>query len=485
MLFTISLSAPAPAAGASVHYATADQPAGAGHAVAGVDYVAIPETPLNFAGGEQVKIVTVTILHDNDSPEPDETFLLNLTNAANATIVDAQAIGTIKQGNAAGTFLISEFRTSGPAGDGDDFVELYNNSDSPLTVAASDASGGYGLFKKGVNCSANPVLIGVIPNGTVIPARGHYLFVGSAYSLANYGGTGAAAGDQTMSQDIEPDTNIAIFNTTEVANLNSVTRLDAVGLSGQLGANCLLLSEGGTITPPSASVLEYSFYRDQCGKKGNPAIFGLCPSGGLPVDTNDNVNDFVYADTSGAPTPQGQRLGAPGPENLASPLNRNNAILTLLLDNNIGAPAPPNRVRDLTSQTNAANGTLSVRRRFVNNTGAPVTRLRFRIVDISTVSVPGGIADLRALTSTNVVVSGITDNGTCTAAGQPTPCTITVQGTTIETPPAQANGGGKNSTFTVNLGTPLAAGASVNVQFLLGVQQTGSFKFFFNIEALP
>ncbi len=468
-----------------MHYATADQPAGAGHAVAGVDYVAIPETPLNFAGGEQVKIVTVTILHDSDSPEPDETFLLNLTNAANATIVDAQAVGTIKQGNAAGTFLISEFRTSGPAGDGDDFVEVYNNSDSPLTVAASDASSGYGLFKKGVNCSANPVLIGVIPNGTVIPARGHYLFVGSAYSLANYGGTGAAAGNLTLTQDIEPDTNIAIFNTTEVANLTSVTRLDAVGLSGQLGANCLLLSEGGTITPPSASVLEYSFHRDQCGKKGNPAIFGLCPSGGLPVDTNDNQNDFVYADTTGAATPQGQRLGAPGPENLASPLNRNSAILTLLLDNNIGAPAPPNRVRSLAAVTNGANGTLSVRRRFVNNTGAPVTRLRFRIVDISTTLVPGGIADLRALTSTDIVVNGITDNGTCTAAGQSTPCTITVQGTTLETPPAQALGGGNNSTFTVNLGTPLAAGASINVQFLLGVQQTGSFKFFFNIEALP
>jgi hypothetical protein len=89
------------------------------------------------------------------------------------------------------------------------------------------------------------------------------------------------------------------------------------------------------------------------------------------------------------------------------------------------------------------------------------------------------------LTSTNVVVSGITDNGTCTAAGQSTPCTITVQGTTLETPPAQALGGGNNSTFTVNLGTPLAAGASVKVQFLLGVQQTGSLKFFFNIEALP
>jgi hypothetical protein len=485
MLFTVSLSAPAPPAGASVHYATADQPAGPGHAVAGVDYVAIPDTPLNFAGGEQVKVVQVTILSDGASPEPDETFLLNLTNAANATIVDAQAVGTIKQGNAAGTFLISEFRTSGPAGDGDDFVELYNNSDSPLTVAASDESGGYGLFKKGANCSANPILIGVIPNGTVIPARGHYLFVGSAYSLADYGGTGAAAGDQTLTQDIEWDTNIAIFNTTSIPNLSSVTRLDAVGFFGNIVANCVLLSEGATVTPPNGSVLEFSFHRDECGKKGNPAMFGPCPSGGLPVDTNDNQNDFVYSDTSGTVTPQGQRLGAPGPQNLGSPVLRNSTILTLLLDSNFGAPAPPNRVRDLTPVTNGANGTLSVRRRFVNNTGAPVTRLRFRIVDISTMAVPGGIADIRALTSTNVVVNGITDNGTCSAAGQSTPCTITVQGTTLETPPAQALGGGDNSSFTINLGTPLAAGASINLQFLLGVQQTGSFKFFFNIEALP
>ena len=263
--------------------------------------------------------MSVNILADGAAPEPDETFLFKLTNPANAIIVDAEAVGTIKQGNAAGTFLISEFRTSGPAGDGDDFVEVYNNTDSPLTIAASDASGGYGLFKKGANCSATPILIGTIPNGTVIPARGHYLFVGSAYSLANYGGTGAAAGDQTMSADIEPDTNIGIFNTASVANISTITRLDAVGLSGQLGANCLLLSEGGNSDATRASVLEYSFHRDQCGKKGNPAIFGVCPSGGLPVDTNDNVNDFVYADTSGTATPQGQRLGAPGPENLGNP----------------------------------------------------------------------------------------------------------------------------------------------------------------------
>jgi hypothetical protein len=384
--------------------------------------------------------------------------------------------------------LISELRTSGPGGAGDDFVELYNNSDSPLVVTASDASGGYGLFKMGADCSATPVLIGTIPNGTTIPARGHYLFVGSAYSLADYGGTGAAAGNQTLISDIESDRNVGIFNTASAANLSTVTRLDAVGYGANTGGACDLLREGTTLTPLSGSVLNHSYVRDECGKKGNPAIFGPCPSGGGVVDSNVNGDDFIFVDTSAASTPAGQRLGAPGPQNLASPIVRNSTILTLLLDSNIGAPATPNRVRDLTAVTNGANGTLSVRRRFVNNTGAPVTRLRFRIVDISSISVPGGIADVRALTSTNVIVSGITDNATCTAAGQPTPCTITVQGTTLETPPAQAMGGAHNSTMsagTITLGTPLAPGASVNLQFLLGVQQTGSFKFFFNIEALP
>jgi len=41
------------------------------------------------------------------------------------------------------------------------------------------------------------------------------------------------------------------------------------------------------------------------------------------------------------------------------------------------------------------------------------------------------------------------------------------------------------SSGTVTLGTPLANGASLDVRFLLGIQQTGSFKFYVNVEALP
>ena len=69
----------------------------------------------------------------------------------------------------------------------------------------------------------------------------------------------------------------------------------------------------------------------------------------------------------------------------------------------------------------------------------------------------------------------------------PAPCAVTVEGTTLEQPPSQPNGGGFNSSLsagTVTLAAPLAPGQSINIRFLLGIQQTGNFRFFVNIEAL-
>jgi hypothetical protein len=386
-------------------------------------------------------------------------------------------------------------RTSGPGGAGDDFVEIYNNTDTPHTVddgsGIMDSSHGYGLFKMGTSCNTNPSLIGVIPNGTVIPARGHYLFVGSAYTLANYGGTGAAAGDQLLAQDIEDDRNVGIFKTTSLLNLSTLTRFDAVGFGDNTGAVCDLLSEGTTLTPLNGSVLEYSYFRDECGKKGNPATFGACPTGGFVMDSQNNNNDFIFADTMGTVTPAGQRLGAPGPQNSGAP-RLNLSVVALLLDATKGSTSSPNRERDNTPVPNGAQGTMTIRRRFVNNTGAPVTHLRFRVVDISAMPLSNSIADLRVLSSPpTVTVTGIKDSATCAATGTPAtqPCTVTVFGTTLEQPPTQSIGGALNSSLkvgsTLNLPTPLAPGASLNLQFVLGVQNQGSFKFFFNIEALP
>ena len=130
---------------------------------------------------------------------------------------------------------------------------------SPHTVNDAQSGNGYGLFKMGADCNANPILIGFIPNGTVIPARGHYLFVGSAYSLANYGGTSAAAGDQVMTQDIESDRNVAIFNTTSLVDLTALTRLDAVGFgtnNGGTSVTCCVKAR--RCLPLSGSTLQHS-----------------------------------------------------------------------------------------------------------------------------------------------------------------------------------------------------------------------------------
>jgi hypothetical protein len=91
------------------------------------------------------------------------------------------------------------------------------------------------------------------------------------------------------------------------------------------------------------------------------------------------------------------------------------------------------------------------------------------------------------LDSVSVVLSGVNDPATCAATGSQAtpPCDVPITGTTVEQPPTQSMGGALNSSYGVISMPPLAPGASVNIQFVLGVEKTGSFKFFFNIEALP
>ena len=122
--------------------------------------------------------------------------------------------------------LISEFRFRGPNGANDEFVEIYNNSDTDHTVAASDGSSGYALVASDGNARF------VIPNGTVIPARGHYLGVNTiAYSIASYpaGNGTTATGDATFTTDIPDNAGVAIFNTSNPANFTLGNRFDAVG----------------------------------------------------------------------------------------------------------------------------------------------------------------------------------------------------------------------------------------------------------------
>src|SRR5215207_11098640 len=99
----------------------------------------------------------------------------------------------------------------------------------------------------------------MIPNGTVIPNRGHYLCTNSvAYSLSGY-----ATGNATYTTDIPDNTGIALFNTSVAANFTLANRLDAVGFTSE--ANTLYREGAGLPTINPTFNIDYSFERDMCG----------------------------------------------------------------------------------------------------------------------------------------------------------------------------------------------------------------------------
>jgi hypothetical protein len=359
-----------------------------------------------------------------------------------------------------GTVLISEFRFNGPNGTADEFIELYNNTDSPInvagwTVVAPGGTGGGGVLSG---------LTGILG------ARGHYLIAPSDYSVSGY----PADGDLFTAVPDKPYTGGAFLDDGGAQLLDADGNvIDSVGFSSATGIGFRegtgLIPAGG-VAPTAGD--QYSFVRKM--------------TSGIPQDTNNNSADFVLVSTSGAVGATVATLGAPGPETTQSPIQRNAAIKPSLVDNcnGIGFPASgcQNRVRNgaASNPTNAQYGTLSFRRKFTNTTQEDVYRLRFRVVDITTLNSPGyapnnGQADLRVLTS---------GDETVTPSNPFVPGDISVRGTTLEQPPTQTLGGGLNSTLTVDLAEPLASGESITVQLLVGVQQNGSFRFFVNVEAL-
>jgi len=89
LVYTVTLSS-ASGKTVTVDYATADGTA----TTANSDYVAIGNTTLTFAPGETSKTITVSVNGDN-THEPDETVLINLSTPVNASIIDTLGTGTI------------------------------------------------------------------------------------------------------------------------------------------------------------------------------------------------------------------------------------------------------------------------------------------------------------------------------------------------------------------------------------------------------
>ena len=377
----------------------------------------------------------------------------------------------------AATLVISEFRLRGPNGATDEFIEIQNISAAAVTVADSGAGAGAAV------AASDGVVRCVIPNGTIIPRYGHFLCVGNTYGL-----TGYPAGDDLVNTaspdapafvtDIPDNAGIALFDTDVPTNFDLNHRLDAAGSTAE--SNTLYREGSGylALTPFS---IDSSFYRNLSTAEVNAAAIDTL-SPGLSEDTDDNAADFVFVDTNGTSAGAGQRLGAPGPENLSSPVV-NGGLAVSLLDACADANNAPNAVYDATSNPsqNSTFGTVEFRRTITNNTGGSVTRLRFRIADQRTFPAASGFADMRDRSSVASVVT--VDRAPCASGTS----NVTVNATSLEEPPLSPNGSAFNSSLSadiVTLASPLAAGQSVDIAMLFGLQQTGNVSANFVVEAI-
>jgi uncharacterized protein (TIGR03437 family) len=231
------------------------------------------------------------------------------------TIASSPATLTVEPGP--GQLLISEFRTRGPSGASDEFVEIYNPTTSTLTIG--------GLRIRASNGSGTSSDRAAITAGTALGPGCHYLLANSSSA----GFSGSVAANQTYGTGIADDGGIAITAS------NGTRIIDAVGMSSGSA-----YKEGATLAPLAGNSAQ-SYERKPGGTFGNG------------IDTNNSAGDFTLTTPS---NPQNSSSGcldtnsadlsitkadSPDPVTIGS-----NVTYTLTLTNNGAAVAQNVTVRD-------------------------------------------------------------------------------------------------------------------------------------------
>jgi hypothetical protein len=236
--------------------------------------------------------------------------------------------------SAAGSLIISEFRLRGPAGARDEFVELHNPSNTPFTVQTTDGSDGWTLAFS--NAAGTVTALAVIPNGTVVPAKGYYLITNEVRAVASpgppivyiapYSLSGAATGhpvrtadgDAMWTPDLTDNGGIALFRTNNAANFIEAARVDSVGFAAL----------------PAGNIYKEGMGLPTCTGTPNAQLSFVRKGGANPQDTNDNAADFDYISTNdGAQTMvcQPVLLGTPTPCNVDAPPGGCTGALPMML----------------------------------------------------------------------------------------------------------------------------------------------------------
>jgi len=269
--------------------------------------------------------------------------------------------------------LISEFRTRGPNGAADEFVELYNNSDSPVDISGWKINASNNAGTTGTRVTINA--------GTTIPARGHFLATNSTPST---GYSGTVAGNQTYTTGITDDGGIALM-------MADNTVVDQIGMSVGSG-----YKEGSILTPLTGST-DQSYERKPGGAAGSTQ------------DTADNANDFQIRSPS-------------NPQNLSSP-----STPVSLVVSDLGDSGAANQLRAIiTACLSSGGGTitfspgLSGTVTLINGPLPPITATATPVTidgaNVITVSGPGTASFFNRIFTVNANASLILKNLTVTKA---------------------------------------------------------------------
>ena len=152
-----------------------------------------------------------------------------------------------------GDVVISEFRTRGPAGASDEFIELFNPKGAPISI------GGWEI--RVLTGTGNEAVRATIPDGFVLDPGRHYLVAISS------GGGYSGSFVLSYTTGIVDDGGIAVFDDNGV-------KIDSVGM------NIASIYNENTFLSPLTGSANQSYERKLGG------IGGSC------IDANDNATDF-------------------------------------------------------------------------------------------------------------------------------------------------------------------------------------------------
>ncbi|HEX7723154.1 MAG TPA: Calx-beta domain-containing protein [Pyrinomonadaceae bacterium] len=288
--FTVTSTLAAPAGGITFDIATADGTAQDHNPVSeDNDYVARSLSSQTIPAGQTTYTFDVTVNGDK-LVEPGETFLVNVTNATNASIGDGVGQGTI-QNDDTQNLVISQIYGGGNNSGAtfqNDFVEIFNRGTTTVNFGITPYSVQYASQAGNFSSSAGNKLD--LTSGSLIP--GQYFLVQLAGGTTNGAGLPAANATGSIAMSAT-DGKVALVPGTAAAGTTAggcpsgVTVADLIGYGG---ANCSETTATVALSATKAALRK----TDGCTDTDNNSADFTTPtlsSGAPPRNSSSAIND--------------------------------------------------------------------------------------------------------------------------------------------------------------------------------------------------